>query len=415
MNQLNINEMEYVCNMIYTTFNLPVYALNLNGEILFEYSATYIHNPMYSSKMDMLKPQFLTNNPHEFPVFKTTIFMENFFTITWKDEGICKGIIIVGPVLYSTLNEESLTGMLNDLHLYKEERMREYYAALPVINQLKFTNISRLMHYMIYNGTLDTVEILQQNELLHSEAIEMEQPQVHISENRQHHKFHASPIMEKKVYQCIERGRKEELIVAINSLSETGIFGNLSRTSYVRSSKNLGIGAITMATRAAVQGGLHPEIAYTLSDLYIQNLEEIKDSRTINQFMISALYDFADRVEKNREQKYSRPINACKYYIFTHLYDEIKLADLAEVSAMNPSYLSTLFKKEVGISLSEYILRAKIEEAMSLIDYTQHSLSDIYTLLNFHDQSHFTKTFKKFVGLTPREYKNRVGTSNLIL
>ncbi|SCW84095.1 AraC-type DNA-binding protein [Paenibacillus tianmuensis] len=408
MNHPHIDEMDYVCNMIYTTFDLPVYAMNANGELLFEQSAAYIHHPMYFSEMEMLKPLFVTDDPHHFPVFRTTMFLENFFSITLRTERAFQGIIIVGPVLYSTLHEESLTGMLNELQLTNEKkRMSEYFEALPVINQLKVISISKLMHYMIYKMKLDTVEILRQNELLHTKAIEIEHLHVHISGSGQQHRFHANSILEKKIYQSIAKGRKEELTAALTAYPEKGIFGKLSRTSSSRNSKNLAIAAITLGTRAAVQGGLHPEIAYTLSDLYIQNLEELKDSRSITQFANSALHDFAERVLKHREQKYSKPINACKNYIFSHLYDEIKLADLAEMTVMNPSYLSALFKKEVGTTISEYIQRTKIEEAKSLIDYTTYTLSDICTLLNFHDQSHFTKTFKKFVGLTPGEYKNR--------
>ncbi|MCP3772186.1 helix-turn-helix domain-containing protein [Paenibacillus sp. MZ04-78.2] len=409
MNHPHIDELDYICNMIYTTFDLPVYTMNANGELLFEQSAAYIHHPMYFSKMEMLKPLFVTDDPHHFPVFRTTTFLENFFSISLRTEGAFQGMIIVGPVLYSTLHEESLTGMLNELQLTKEKkRMSEYYAALPVINQLKVISISKLMHYMIYQMKLDTVEILQQNELLHTEAIEIEHLHVHISGSGQHHRFHESSILEKKVYQSIAEGRKEELTAALTAYPEKGILGKLSRTSSSRSNKNLAIAAITLGTRAAVQGGLHPEIAYTLSDLYIQNLEELKDSRTIDQFTNSALHDFAERVQKHREQKYSKPINACKNYIFSHLYDEIKLTDLAEMTVMNPSYLSALFKKEVGTTIKQYIQRTKIEEAKSLIDYTTYTLADICTLLNFHDQSHFTKTFKKFIGLTPGEYKNRI-------
>jgi YesN/AraC family two-component response regulator len=85
------------------------------------------------------------------------------------------------------------------------------------------------------------------------------------------------------------------------------------------------------------------------------------------------------------------------------LIEDISLSQLAERAAMNPSYLSVLFKKEVGISISEYIQQAKIDETKSLLTYTDHTLTEIATLLNFHDQSYFTKVF---TGVTPKQYKS---------
>lgn len=75
---------------------------------------------------------------------------------------------------------------------------------------------------------------------------------------------------------------------------------------------------------------------------------------------------------------------------------------------MNPSYLSTLFKKEVGMSISEYVQSAKVNEAKNLLSYTSYSMSDIASLLIFYDQSHFIRVFKKYTGVTPKQFKNEL-------
>ncbi|MBT2701616.1 helix-turn-helix transcriptional regulator, partial [Bacillus sp. ISL-40] len=106
--------------------------------------------------------------------------------------------------------------------------------------------------------------------------------------------------------------------------------------------------------------------------------------------------------------KYSKPINICQNYIYTHLYQDICLSDLADLVQMNPQYLSHLFKKEVGISIIEFIQQVKVDEAKTLLTYTQHSLTEISSLLNFHDQSYFIKVFKKFAGVTPNQFKKGI-------
>ncbi|MEB8823047.1 helix-turn-helix transcriptional regulator [Bacillus cereus] len=73
----------------------------------------------------------------------------------------------------------------------------------------------------------------------------------------------------------------------------------------------------------------------------------------------------------------------------------------------NPMYLSTLFKKEVGMTLSEYIQREKVEEAKKLLTLTNYSLLEVSTFLNFNNQSYFTKIFKKYTEFTPKQYRNQ--------
>ena len=73
---------------------------------------------------------------------------------------------------------------------------------------------------------------------------------------------------------------------------------------------------------------------------------------------------------------------------------------------LSPNYLSSLFKKEVGIPISDYIQRHRVDEAKKLLVLTNYSISDISTWLNLNDQSYFIKIFKKYTGLTPRGFRN---------
>ncbi|CAM4261593.1 helix-turn-helix domain-containing protein [Paenibacillus alkaliterrae] len=179
----------------------------------------------------------------------------------------------------------------------------------------------------------------------------------------------------------------------------------LSKSSYLRSQKNLAIAGITLATRAAMEGGLHSEVAYTMSDLYIQHLEELKDIQSVVKHRTEAMHAFAERVRQNRAGRYSNKIMACQTYIFNHIYEEISAAELAEKVGLNANYLSQLFKKEVGMPIHAYIVREKIEEAKKLLSDPALTLSEICAWLNFYDQSHFTKIFRKLTGVTPKQFR----------
>ncbi|QEL85629.1 helix-turn-helix domain-containing protein [Bacillus mycoides] len=408
MNCSKLEDLYYICKLVFDIHKTPIFFIDNKGDLAFEISSNIQHNPLYSSKEALFNQLFRGNPPYTFPVLEETAFLENFFSINLRlNDQLC-GNIIVGPALYSRLSETSIKGIVNDLQLkINKEEMIRYYQSLPVLSNLQFLNISMVLYYMLYQQKLDIADILQKNILLKKDDFEIEQPAIHISEQRQSTLTHIDPLVERKIFECIKEGKKDDLIKNLRKLPESGDLGVLSKTSHLRSQKNSAIAAITLATRSAIDGGLFPEIAYTLSDLLIQKLEEIKKSEAISPFLENALLEFSERVKNGKMQKHLKPINICQNYIFTHLYEDITLSHLAEIVALNPSYLSSLFKKEVGISLGEYIQRAKIDESKNLMTFTRHSISEISTLLNFHDQSHFTKVFKKHTGVSPKQYKNR--------
>ena len=85
----------------------------------------------------------------------------------------------------------------------------------------------------------------------------------------------------------------------------------------------------------------------------------------------------------------------------------ITIKELAEYTDLSPSYLSRLFKKELGISISDYISEKKIEKAENLLKYSDFTFIEIANYLAFSSQSHFIQTFKKAVGLTPKKYRDQ--------
>jgi len=88
------------------------------------------------------------------------------------------------------------------------------------------------------------------------------------------------------------------------------------------------------------------------------------------------------------------------------LKERITVEDLAEVLGVSASYLSRLFKKETGDSVSIYIRRQKIEMAKHLLQYSEFSMIEIANRLSFSSQSHFIQQFREIVGMTPKKYRD---------
>lgn len=228
--------------------------------------------------------------------------------------------------------------------------------------------------------------------------------QMRIVFNRDNMALHHHIVYEQKIMQAIRAGQEKELITYFRNFPFEYI-GVLSK-NHIRSMKNIAITTIAVAVRAAIEGGMYYELAYQLSDLHIQTIEELEQEQQIVLYLEEVLVELAQLVKQTYSEQYSKPIYTCINYIYLHLNEEITLDQLARLVQLHPKYVSYLFKRELGISLQTFIQTQKIEEAKKLLLYSNYSITAIAGQLNFFDQSHFTKAFKKITGLTPKEYQN---------
>lgn len=90
-------------------------------------------------------------------------------------------------------------------------------------------------------------------------------------------------------------------------------------------------------------------------------------------------------------------------YVAGHLQDELRREELAEAAHLNPDYLNRLFKKEMGLTLKEYVIRQKMEEARSLLRTTALPVSLIAAKVGYSNFAHFSASYKKLYGRSPQE------------
>lgn len=406
-NRLNMKNLEYVCNLMKDILNVSINILDKEGDLIKEIAPSKLFNPLYPSYQFFFR-QFIRsdekNNQH--PSIRSTPFYEIVSIIPIVN----LGTIILGPVLTNRPTKVLVDELITTYGQKEmEDTLGDYYYSLPVISSVKLEQVCKLF-YFLYNKKIYDNDIFHPSMQPHHHVIDEKLADKYMLEIHQNSSFHHDPIAEKKIYQFIIDGQKENLLAYWKAFKENTSFdfGKLSKKNEVRNQKNLSIAIITLATRAAITGGLHPEIAYTLGDRFIQDLEELQELKDIQLFTENILYEFADRVAKTKRDHFSRPIFQCRNYIYKHIYEPLTLQSIADHLSISPKYLSNLFKKEVGIPISEYIQQTKIEEAKKLMTFAEHSLSDIHALLNFTDQSYFTKVFKKYTGITPKQFRKNM-------
>lgn len=164
----------------------------------------------------------------------------------------------------------------------------------------------------------------------------------------------------------------------------------------------------SLITRTCISGGMTNEEAYRLSDHYILRADNAQTIDEVVDIHYRMVLDFARRMGKLRSSNaVSKSVHNCIEYIYQNIHARITIEDVAKAVGLSPSYLSKLFKKEIGISLSEYIRIQKIDKAKNLLRFSDYTYIEISNYLAFVSQSHFIMVFKQYEGVTPREYRER--------
>lgn len=214
---------------------------------------------------------------------------------------------------------------------------------------------------------------------------------------------HPPYFLEQELSLAIKGGNLES---ALNSLHE---INRLQRAKVagdpVRSLKNSLIGSCALCSRAAISGGLTADTAFALADSYIRSIEENNSLKELSELEEKMVIDFSKRVEALRRDEVSNLVLGAMRYIDECLSEKLRLPDIAAQVFIHPDYLSSLFKKETGETVTRYIQKRRVQEACRFLRYSNFPIADIAGYFQFSSQSAFTKIFKQFQNLTPKQYR----------
>lgn len=312
---------------------------------------------------------------------------------------------VIGPFVMDILSKEYVDRVIEEYHIinHNHETVADFLHIMASGVFSKAAALVRLLCFMLtkqlpsYYKLFGNIPGRLQDQITRQHADAMMRA-------REEAQFHNSYNYERMIYARLQSG---DVDFFLNSISHARYNIGKMADSSLRQAKNMFIVSVALATRSAVAGGLDEETAYHLSDEYIQTAEKLVSLDSIDHLSRAMLIDFAERVRNAIMPLSDIPedINRSIKYIRMHTNSDLSVQEVAEAVGLSRSHLSHKFKNVMGFDVNSFIMRCKLEEARSLLMYSEQSIIEISNYLCFSSQSYFTNVFRKKYGLTPKEFR----------
>ncbi len=316
-------------------------------------------------------------------------------------------VFVLGPVFTTDTSEQKLRDRMNiqEMPLRSQYHLIKLIEKIPVIAGNQFNPLGCMLYYALTGKHFDAFRY----EFI-SSAPERPTPDK-FNRNFSTASHHGSYALEQTLLQNVTDGNiyyREEN--ERTKRREHHAVGTLAPGDPIRQAKDEIIVYIALVERAACRGGLSQEISFTLGDYYAQQVEQTTTVNEIYQLSQIMYDDFVNRVHDLKEEQktqYSEPVRTCISLLNTHVCDKLSLSEIASTMGYSKYYLSTLFQKETGTSISEYSKKLKIEFAKHQLLDPQIDIKTISQDLNFSTPSYFSAVFRDITGMTPKEYRKK--------
>ena len=392
-------DLEYLCRVIGNLAGIPIRIYHQQQQVYFYSVVDFPADPVLP---------YLNN------VFTITDQIGYFTTPYFNYYGIVRSgeySIVIGPSRQTPMSDRDVRELAFACDV-PSAHTEEFISAMKSLVQMPLGSIIQILCTLNYvlNGekrSLEDVTIYDFEQTNLEKAIENERfdKSYEAPTEYESREIHNTLALEQALMQMISKGDMGALCEWLSHAPS--VRGGVIANDALRQLKNTFIVTATLASRAAIKGGMSAEDALSLSDEYIRKCELLSSGEQIINLQYHMVLEYTRRVERIRLGKTpSKLLMQVTNYVQHNLSKPIDVEALADSMFISRTHLAAKFKQETGRTLTDFILIEKIEEAKRLLRYSDKSLSLIADYLGFSSQSHFTRAFKKYSGKTPREYRN---------
>lgn len=313
------------------------------------------------------------------------------------------GSILVGPFLMDDPDSIMLADLSRKYNIPTAKILDLYdeLGSMPVIVPGKVNHISRLL-YFLFSGLIGE----SREELKSNNRRLMQQSQ--INESIQRYKGLDTSATsypyekEKELITKVKTGSIKDANAILNDLLGYVLFSEGNSLDMV---KTRAIELCSLLSRTAIEGGAPTDSVLKLNNHFLMNIQQITTMDMLCYKLQEIVETFSTSMFHHTPTRNSEIIRKAMSYIAEHFHTGTTLQEVAEHVHLHPAYFSTLFKQSTGSSFKEYMNMVRIEESKRLLANTDFSIIDVAIAVGFEDQSYFSRVFRKYTGMTPRQFR----------
>lgn len=362
----------------------------LTGKSDFQLQETFLDlNSLYGDKVQI--------------IFGEDLFTCNYLLLPLNPETL----LMAGPFLFEAPAVDTIMKLCERLRISGKYHtyIKQYFATLPKLqNRVALGTYIKCLANRIFGP--DTYEILylkNQNTFdFHFDDIMEPEPSANTIKSMESRYENEEELME-----CIARGDYE---TAEQHLYRPAYLSDLEQRvpDTLRDQKNYLIIGNTLFRKAAQRGKVHPIYLDDLSSKMAAKIENLTSLSQVDPLRREMVRKYCFLVKTYSTKGFSPIIQKVLNYIALNLSSDLTLKHLSSIFSLNSSYLSAMFKKETGTTLTAYVNSKRIDRAVYLLNTQVDSIQDIAIMCGIPDLTYFTKLFKKAKGMTPTKYRELI-------
>jgi|GEM_PF-5754709 len=145
------------------------------------------------------------------------------------------------------------------------------------------------------------------------------------------------------------------------------------------------------------------------SNFYISSFDSLD---ALRRWILDTCLKISRLIRQERTNSSKLVAERAKHFIKNNYSDsELSLETICNYLHLSPTYFSTLFKRETGLSFVNYLTQVRMEEAIKLLNTTEHLAGEIANKIGYSEPTYFSYVFKKQFGMSPTKYRS-VGGQN---
>lgn len=320
-------------------------------------------------------------------------------------------MLVCGPVLFEEIRAARLTQICDKLNVPEElrDQIRDYYYRVVFIPaQTLYLSVFTILgnqlfgenNYEAIYADLGSMEEMFRNYEYYYRVPDKPFLSIQMIEERYE--------LENATLNAVANGNESKALETCARWTTHQLPQRLANE--LRDSKDYTITLNTLLRKTVEQAGVHPIHIDSVSNRNIQMIEQLSSIEQCQSFRSKMIRTYCLLVRKHNLKNYSLLTQKIITYVDTELCADLSLKALSERLSVNASYLSTLFKKEMGMSLTDFVNHRRISHAQKLLISTEMPIKSVALKCGIPDVYYFSRLFKRITGTTPKAYRNNTNS-----